>query len=189
MSFFENCTLQESATFDKLVKTLAHEMGHSLGMNGHTEDTKCQKGQYLMSSTLNNKTHPITTLSQCTKNRINVFLNKKFADRKVKSRSFTQEDINNSRLAYCWYRTNVEGVDLLSLRPRYDSLVVSNQLDGNEKQKQNEGIDESIWIIIGCSVGLLAFVAIGIGLLIYDWKTKKRCFACCKKDDTIELIE
>ena len=180
MSFFENCTLQESATFDKLVKTLAHEMGHSLGMKRHTEDTDlCQKGQFLMSTQVNNKTHPVTTLSQCTKNRINDFLNKKFADRKVKAKSFSQEDTDNSRLAYCWYRTNVEGVDLLSLRPRYDSLVVSNQLDGNEKQKQNEGIDESIWIIIGCSVGLLAFVAIGIGLLIYDWKTKKRCFACC----------
>ena len=180
MPFFENCTLlQESAIFDKLVKTLAHEVGHSLGMNGHTEDTDlCQKGQYLMSTKIINKTHPITTLSQCTKNRINVFLNKKLADRKVRARSFSHEDINNSRLAYCWYRTNVEGADLLYLRPRYDSLVVSNQI-----------IDESIWIIIGCSVGLLAFVAIGIGLLIYDWKTKKRCFACCKKDDTIELIE
>ena len=163
-----------------LVKTLAHEMGHSLGMNGHTEDTNCHSGQYLMSANITNRSHPVTTLSQCTKKIINEFLNKKIAQSFVTEwtmERMTQEDVdkvNSSRLAYCWYRSSKFGIKILSREPSNERLVVSNQLQGKE----------TIWIVIGCTSALLILVAIGIGL-IYQWKAKKRCLPCFKKRSTI----
>ena len=190
-----------SANFESLAKTLSHEIGHSLGAS-HTEQTSCQ-GHYLM-NTKADPSNPVTTLSKCTKKTIDNFLNKDLVDQVV--RNITQKNTkrakkrflskvpnktyHDSRLAYCFQRK------LLKEKSSNGNLKIVNPFEQTTSIKSNDETPSTsksgstvtdhgndigaIIAVISCLAALLLILAIA---LIYDWKTKKRCFQCKKRSD------
>ena len=193
-----------SANFESLAKTLSHEIGHSLGAS-HTEHTSCQSGHYLM-STVADPSNPVTTLSKCTKKTIDNFLNKDLVDQVV--RNITQKNTkrakkrflskvpnktyHDSRLAYCFQRK------LLKEKSSNGNLKIVNPFEQIKSNDETSSTSKSgstvtdhgndigaIIAVISCLAALLLILAIA---LIYDWKTKKRCFQCKKRNDQTILI-
>ena len=187
-----------SANFESLAKTLSHEIGHSLGAS-HTEQTSCQ-GHYLM-NTKADPSNPVTTLSKCTKKTIDNFLNKDLVDQVV--RNITQKNTKrakkrflskvpnktyqDSRLAYCFQRK------LLKEKSSNGNLKIVNPFEQIKSNDETPSTSKSgstvtdhgndigaIIAVISCLAALLLILAIA---LIYDWKTKKRCFQCKKRSD------
>ena len=184
-----------SANFETLAKTLSHEIGHSLGAS-HTEETSCQ-GHYLMLKKAD-PSNPVTTLSKCTKKTIDNFLNKDLVDQVV--RNITQKNTkqakkrflskvpnktyHNSRLAYCFQRK------LLKENSSNGNLKIVNPFEQTTSKSGSTVTDHgndigAIIAVISCLAALLLILAIA---LIYDWKTKKRCFQCKKRNDQTILI-
>ena len=198
-------------------------------------------------STEANRSNPVTTLSECTKETIDHFLNKDSVDQLVRKMAkkttkrdkklvlsrISPEDVNGSRLVYCFYlkllkekssngnlkimnplkqklvtttsttsttttttststtTTTIKNNDETSTTPKSGSTSTSPRTtikprSSGSTVSENENDFGTIIAVISCLSVLLLILAIA---LIYDWKTKKRCFQCKRRNDQFLINE